>query len=66
MRGLERVLQSGDFVAVTAFEFGELGGEGADDAAGLVGVGPVLPGRAGVVLLLGAKLLDALADAGLR
>jgi len=36
--GLERLFEGADLVTVTPFEFGELGGEGANDAArGFVG-----------------------------
>ena len=64
MCGLERLSESSDLVAVTPFEFGELGSEGADDAARsfVSGRGRCRLGRC--VLLLGPKLLDALAYRG--
>jgi hypothetical protein len=37
--GLQRLAQGGGLRAVTAPGLGELGGEGADDVAGLVDVG---------------------------
>jgi hypothetical protein len=39
--GFEGLPQRADFLAVAAFELGELGGERAHHAAGLVGVGAV-------------------------
>ena len=64
MCSLERLFEGADLVTVTPFEFGELGGEGAHDAARRF-----VPGRGGsrrwrCVLLLGPKLLDALAYRG--
>src|SRR5258708_12050531 len=57
MGGLQCLVEVVHFVAVASFEVGELGGEGADDAAGLVRVGPLgWPG--GGDLLLGSWLLD--------
>ena len=58
MCGGQRLLQGVHFVAVSAFEFGHLGGEGAQHAAWLVGVGSLGRGRQ-AVLLLGAQLFDA-------
>ena len=51
--GLERLFESVDLVAVTPFEFGELGGEGADDAARGFVSGRGRCRRWGCVLLLG-------------
>ena len=39
--GFQGLAQRADFLAVAAFELGELGGERAHHAAGLVGVGAV-------------------------
>jgi hypothetical protein len=60
--GLERLFEGADLVTVTPFEFGELGGEGAYDAARgfVLGRGRCCWWRC--VLLLGPKLLHALSD----
>ena len=59
--GFECVLEGVHFVAVTASQFGELGGEGADHAAWVVlGRAPAAAG--GGVLLLGAELFHSFAD----
>src|SRR5258708_39449048 len=52
MGGLQCLAEVVHFVAGASFEVGELGGEGADDAAGLVGVGAV-GGRGWASLLAG-------------
>lgn len=61
--GLEGLPQRLDLVAVSPLEVGELGGEGAYDAAGRV-VGRLRGRRWRVASLLGPQLLDASADLG--
>ena len=60
--GFEGLAQLVDFVAVLLFERGQLGGEGANDAArGVVGRGRC---RWWGGLLLGPQVFDAVADRG--
>ena len=40
MCGLERLFEGADLVTVTPFEFGELGGEGANGSCSGFGLGP--------------------------
>src|SRR5258708_32111351 len=63
MGGLQCLVEVVHFVAVASFEVGELGGEGAGDAAGLVRVGP-LGWRGGRGLVLGAWLRGAAGGVG--
>ena len=59
--GGQGVFEPADLVAVSPLELGELGGEGADDAAGLVRVDHCRwARRAG--LLLGSEVFDPVAD----
>jgi len=65
--GLEGLFEGADLVAVTLFEFGELGGEGAHDTAPrcfVLGWGGSRRWRWHCVLLLGPKLFDALTYRG--
>jgi hypothetical protein len=63
LSGFESLPECVDFFAVSPFELGKLGGQGADDTAGLVEVDCGRHAR-GLGLLLGAETLDALADLG--
>jgi hypothetical protein len=64
VRGFQGLLESVDLVVVAAFEVGELGGEGANHAAGLVGVHPLRAGCRGRSSLLVAELFDTASDLG--
>jgi hypothetical protein len=63
MSGLEGLLEGADFFAVAALELGELGGEGPDHAAWLVGAG-CCGARCGCGLLPGPELFDLAPDLG--
>src|SRR5258708_5868332 len=62
VRGFEGAPQLGELLTMAALELGELAGERGDDIAGLIRVG--IPALGGARLLLGAQLLDALAEGG--
>src|ERR1019366_4484041 len=62
VRGFKGAPQCVDLLTVAALELGELAGERGDDIAGLIRINVPALGRA----LLGAELLGALPDGGVR